>query len=80
MLLLGWLQTAPSRLKVFVDNRVWEIIDKVPAGHWRHVATEVNPADSLSRGKVASQHLLDDLWGGLCLLGSASLLWTGPDT
>ena len=55
---LGWLQISPSRLKVFMANRVGEVFDNVPAGNWRHVATDVNRVDSLSRGKAPSQHLL----------------------
>ena len=47
---LGWLRGSPRRFKVFVGNRVSEILDLTPANVWRHVSSKDNPADCPSRG------------------------------
>ena len=49
-IVLGWLNSTPSRLKVYVANRVGDIVSNVPAIRWRYVTTECNPADFASRG------------------------------
>ena len=64
---LGWLNMAPTRLKVYVANRVTQITKLIPAGHWRYVSTKVNPADLAYRG-IYTQELLD-----------SSLWWQGPE-
>lgn len=63
---LGWLKMLPSKLQPFVRNRVAEVLDK--AGHctWRHIPTDKNPADLLSRGVDISVLQSTDLW------------WSGP--
>ncbi len=57
---------APTRLKVYVANKVTQITKLIPAGHWRYVSIKVNPADLASRG-IYTQELLD-----------SSLWWQGP--
>ena len=47
---LCWINTAPSRLKTYIANRVREICNLVPPEQWRYVATYENPADHISRG------------------------------
>ncbi|XP_036341934.1 uncharacterized protein LOC118751263 [Rhagoletis pomonella] len=66
MVALAWLQSNPSRWAVFVANRVADVQEVLPASHWRHVASEHNPADCASRGITPSQLLLHPLW------------WNGP--
>lgn len=63
---LGWLNKTPSRLKVFVCNRVVRITSLVSASQWRYVGTKNNPADLLSRGLAPSELLISELW------------WKGP--
>lgn len=63
---LGWLKTPVNRLKVFVANRVANIHELAKNVSFRHVASEDNPADILSRGKAPSQLIDCDLW------------WSGP--
>ena len=46
---LGWIRAAPQTLNIFVANRIINFVDRVPVKHWRHVATDQNPADSASR-------------------------------
>ena len=45
---LGWLRGNPPRFKIFVGNRVSEILDLVSPNAWRHVASKDNPADFAS--------------------------------
>ena len=40
----------PSRFQVFVPNRISEIQQLTNCDNWRHVPTQENPADLLSRG------------------------------
>ena len=64
---LGWINTALSKLKTYVSNRVSEICSRVPPEKWRYVSTSENPVDHLSRGLSPQQLLQYDL------------LWDGPD-
>lgn len=63
---LGWLHKAPSRLTVFVANRVVKITTLVKATQWRYIESETNPADILSRGSLPSKLLTNKTW------------WKGP--
>ena len=44
-IVLAWIQGNPRRLKVYVGNRVAQILDLTPAASWNHVASKDNPAD-----------------------------------
>lgn len=63
---LGWLRTEPNKLKTFVSNRVAEIQKLTESDTWRHVPSDQNPADLVSRGVKPS------------LLKQNSLWWHGP--
>ena len=64
---LGWLRGDPRCFKVFVGNRVSEILELTPPKAWRHIVSQHNPADCASRGLYPSQ-LVDHIqW------------WQGPD-
>jgi len=65
-IVIRWLSAFPGRWKTFVANRVAEIQDLVPREEWRHVASEDNPADCISRGISPSE------------LPNHSLWWSGP--
>ncbi|XP_031331853.1 uncharacterized protein LOC116162378 [Photinus pyralis] len=64
---LAWIKGDPNRWKSFVANRVTEINKLVPHHHWKHVRTEENPADILSRGYPASKIQANPIW------------WNGPE-
>ncbi len=64
---LGWLNMSPTRLKVYVANRVMELVKLIPPEQWRYVATQLNPADIASRGLSPKQLLASTLW------------WQGPE-
>lgn len=66
-IVLGWLRMLPSRLQPFVRNRVAEILEKTDNCVWRHVPTDKNPADLISRGLDISN------------LPNVHLWWCGPD-
>lgn len=55
MITLHWINTAPHLLKTFVANRVSDIQSKTNISSWRHVPTNDNPADMLSRGQLPDE-------------------------
>ena len=63
---LAWLQGNPHRFKVYVANRVAQIMDLIPADHWGHIVGEENPADCASRSIFPTELLHHNLW------------WQGP--
>jgi len=65
-IVLCWLRKVPSSLNTFVGNRVAAIQDLIPDVPWKHVKSEDNPADILSRGSTFTD------------LDSSSLWWEGP--
>lgn len=67
MIVLGWLLHSPSKLAVFVGNRVAKITALVPEAKWRHVPGKDNPADCLSRGLRPTDMCKFSLW------------WNGPE-
>lgn len=64
---ISWIKSAPNRWKTFVANRVAEIQRLTKIENWRHVNTNENPADLVSRGLEPSQ------------LENANLWWNGPE-
>ena len=66
MLMLSWLQGNPRRFKVYVGNRVAQIMDLISPDCWNHVVSSENPADCASRGIFPSEILEHHLW------------WNGP--
>lgn len=59
---LSWLKTEPYRLKIYVSNRVSQILELTKPGQWYHVKTDLNSADPASRGIMPSQLLHHGLW------------------
>lgn len=62
MIVLHWVKTSPQLLKTFVANRVVEIQKSTDTAIWRHVRSEDNPADALSRGQLPRAFLTNLLW------------------
>ncbi|XP_008188328.1 uncharacterized protein LOC103310788 [Acyrthosiphon pisum] len=65
-IVLSWLKNSHTSFKVYVSNRVHQIITLMPDCRWLHVKSEDNPADCASRGVLPS------------VLSSLSLYWQGP--
>lgn len=64
---LAWIASEPNLYKTFVANRITEIQELTPNCSWRHVDSNSNPADVISRG--ISPDLLEE----------CNLWWHGPD-
>ncbi|XP_046142528.1 uncharacterized protein LOC123988000 [Osmia bicornis bicornis] len=62
MIVLHWLKKSPQVLKTFEANRVAEIQGIGRDIEWRHINTEQNPADALSRGQLPAEFLKNKLW------------------
>ncbi|XP_048004785.1 uncharacterized protein LOC125240764 isoform X1 [Leguminivora glycinivorella] len=65
-IVLGWLSMHPSKLQTFIRNRIAEIQSTCANHTWRHVPTNENPADHISRGLTANEIVHNKLW------------WNGP--
>lgn len=59
---LCWIGSHASRWNTFVANRVSIIQEMTSKFHWRHIKSELNPADIPSRGISPQQILKCDLW------------------
>uniref|UniRef100_A0A8D8T1R1 Integrase catalytic domain-containing protein n=1 Tax=Cacopsylla melanoneura TaxID=428564 RepID=A0A8D8T1R1_9HEMI len=59
---LSWLKTPPYQLKIYVANRITQILEITEPAQWRHVTTDKNSADPASRGLVPSQLVNNGLW------------------
>ncbi|GFS64135.1 integrase catalytic domain-containing protein [Trichonephila inaurata madagascariensis] len=64
---LAWINTPPNQLKTFVGNRVSQIQQLFKDFQWKHISSDVNSADVLSRGQDVKEIAANDLW------------WKGPD-
>ncbi|XP_036138375.1 uncharacterized protein LOC118644288 [Monomorium pharaonis] len=61
-IVLHWLKTPPHALKTYVANRVAEIQEITKTIEWRHIRTEDNPADAISRGQLPDAFLQNNTW------------------
>lgn len=61
-IVLCWLKTEPNLLKTYVANRVVEIQDSTVDIDWRHVRTDMNPADAVSRGQLPEKFIQNRQW------------------
>lgn len=59
---LAWIKSPTSRLKTFVANRVAKIQQLSNPKDWRHVPSELNPADCASRGLSPMDLAKHQLW------------------
>ncbi|XP_015127110.1 uncharacterized protein LOC107048458 [Diachasma alloeum] len=73
---LHWVNTPSYQLKTFVANRVADIQTKTQVSTWRHVRSEDNPADAISRGQSPSNFINNSLWNyGPAWLSLPGLEW-----
>ena len=61
-IVLHWIGTQPYLLKTYVANRVAEIQELVGSHVWRHVRSENNPADAISRGQLPRAFIQNKMW------------------
>lgn len=73
-IVLHWIKTPPYLLKTYVANRVAEVREVTNPETWRHVGSEDNPANALSRGQLPRAFLQNKTWfeGPRWLKGSES--------
>lgn len=75
-IVLDWLDDHPRRWPVFVANRTSAILTEHSRERWRHVPSELNPADPASRGVTATELAhLDMWWNGPSFLLEPVELW-----
>lgn len=75
-IVLSWLTKPQVEFKIFVSNRVCQIIERVPDCRWAHVRSEYNPADCVSRGlKPAELQDHDLYWKGPSFLVQPVAEW-----
>lgn len=65
-IVLHWLHTSPTRLNIFVANRVGEIQQLTDITCWKYINTTDNPADLATRGVLPRAIISSNLW------------WSGP--
>ncbi|XP_064621732.1 uncharacterized protein LOC135484315 [Lineus longissimus] len=69
MIVLYYIRNKTKRYQTFVANRVAKIHESTVPTQWRHVPTDQNPADDVSRGMTADE-----------LIGSGNDRWrNGPE-
>lgn len=75
---LAWIKHDPSKLNIFVANRVTQINDLTVNCDWRYVPTNLNPADLVSRGIQPPKIINHSMWwkGPLFLLNEQN--WPSP--
>ncbi|GBP39307.1 hypothetical protein EVAR_20535_1 [Eumeta japonica] len=74
-IVLSWLQTPPHLLQTFEGNRVSRIINCGFKIKWRHLPSQMNPADVISRGCNGAELLMHPLWWGPEWLQNAEKFW-----
>ena len=50
MVVLGWIKSDDAKLPKYIDRRVTSIREASGADQWRHISTDINPADAATRG------------------------------
>jgi len=65
-IVLIWIQGPSNKWKTFVSNRITTIQEETSTATWRHVPSQSNPADLISRGIDPSTLATSTLW------------WKGP--
>lgn len=61
-----WIKKPPQTLQIYVSNRVAEIQRLTGHFRWRHIPTNENPADYISRGQRPRDLMRNEIW------------WKGP--
>jgi hypothetical protein len=59
---LAWIKGNPNGWKQFVSNRVREIQELTDPSRWKHCPGVDNPADLTTRGILADNLVVSDLW------------------
>ena len=77
---LSFLQNESRRFHTFVANRISEIQESSEVRQWRHVPSELNPADVCSRGASGPELRTCDLWwNGPAFLAQDEVEWPAEE-
>lgn len=75
-IVLHWLRKPINELKLFVANRVSRILATCSVENIRHIRSELNPADLISRGVKVETFIDNKLWwNGPCILNDSIETW-----
>ena len=73
---LYWLLTPEMRQRIFIANRLAEILDVSSAFDWRYIPSAANPADDGTRGYIVYQMTSKSRWiSGPSFLSKYRLAW-----
>ncbi|XP_037931078.1 uncharacterized protein LOC119665895 [Teleopsis dalmanni] len=61
-IVISWINSPSSKFHTFVANRVSNIHQLTVTSQWRHVSSEHNPADILSRGLASHKLQSSSMW------------------
>lgn len=61
-IVLNWINSPPHKLVTFAANRISEIQMSTNPSEWKHVPTQDNPADLISRGQEVKKFLDNVAW------------------
>ena len=59
---LHWISKTHERHKIFIANRLSEILDHSKRSEWRYVPSKLNPADNATPGLPASETHSNSDW------------------
>jgi Pao retrotransposon peptidase/Family of unknown function (DUF5641)/Putative peptidase (DUF1758)/Reverse transcriptase (RNA-dependent DNA polymerase)/Integrase zinc binding domain len=75
-IVLCWIRMVPATLMTFVGNRVAEIQELTSSFVWKHIRSQHNPADVISRGLDACDIMSCEIWWkGPSFFNQHSSLW-----
>ncbi len=76
---LYWINSPSSNLKTFVSNRVGKIHMHSNPSQWKHIPTDINPAD-IPTGLPKISDLADNSlwWNGPSFLSNPMMSWPKP--
>ena len=75
-IVLHYLRNTSSRFVTFVANRIQEILKATRVDQWRHVRSENNPADYVSRGLTVQDEKIKTWLEGPQFLNEANNKWS----
>lgn len=75
---LTWINSKPHLLQTFEGNRVQFIQKSEREIRWRHIQSELNPADIASRGLAAKQLINCEMWWSPFWLSRPESRWPRP--
>ncbi|XP_051153762.1 uncharacterized protein LOC127277018, partial [Leptopilina boulardi] len=61
-IVLNWIASSPHEFSTFIANRIAEIQTLTRPECWKHVISQDNPADFVSRGQMPAEFVSNKLW------------------